>query len=156
MPEPIPMSPEEYERLQARLEHLKTEVRPHARREVTRTREFGDLRENAEYHEARRWLSTVDGQVAALEQMVSRVVLVEGNGSSSVAAGALVAVTDLASGRALRLSVQAGGRAEPPTVTVTPESPMGKALLGRTAHDEVEVETPAGTRRYRIDTVEFL
>jgi transcription elongation GreA/GreB family factor len=42
---------------------------------------------------------------------------------------------------------------DPDTITVTPDSPTGRALMGKGADDEIEVATPSGTRRYRILTV---
>jgi len=155
MPEPIPMVIEEYQRLQARLEQLKTKDRPRARAEVSRTREYGDFRENAEYQEAKRHLSILDGQIAQLEMTLSRAKIVEAREGTRVAVGAMVVVTDLTSGRELRLSVQSNGPCSPPAVAVTPESPLGKALIGKQADEEVEVQTPAGQRRYRVREISF-
>jgi transcription elongation GreA/GreB family factor len=53
------------------------------------------------------------------------------------------------------LSVGLSAASEPAGRLVTPDSPMGRALMGKSVSDEVEVQTPSGTRRYRILSLTF-
>ena len=156
MPESIPMSAEEIARLEAEFERLKTEGRRNAREELVRARAYGDFRENAEFEEAKRAQSVLEGRIVELGDILGRAKLAEPGTASQVAVGAAVTVIDCETQAEFRFNVRATAAAalnDLDTITVTPDSPIGRALMGKAADDEIEVATPSGTRRYRILTV---
>jgi transcription elongation factor GreA len=149
------MTAKEIARLRAELEHLKTVGRRRAREELVRARSYGDFRENAEFEEAKRAQAVLEGRIAELEDILGRAQVAESSGASRVAVGATVVVCDLESADELRFAVLASGQPEEGEIAATPDSPMGRALMGKGPSDEVEVETPSGKHRYRIVSVSF-
>lgn len=155
MPARIPMSAEEIGRLRAELEHLKTTGRRRAREELVKARSYGDFRENAEFAEAKRAQAVLEGRIVELGGILGRAQVVESGIDSQVAVGATVVVRDLEAEEEICLEVRATGHGDPGATVVTPDSPMGRALMGKSPPDEVEVETPSGKHRYRILSVSF-
>lgn len=155
MPAPILMSAEEIGRLREELEHLKTTGRRRAREELVKARSYGDFRENAEFGEAKRAQAVLEGRIAELEGILGRAQVVESGTASRVAVGATVVVSDLDAAEEIRFTVRATADPGPGATVVTPDSPMGRALMGKSPSDEVEVETPSGKHRYRILSVWF-
>ncbi len=153
MPESIPMSAEEIARLEAEFHRLKTEGRRKAREELVKARAYGDFRENAEFEEAKRAQSVLEGRIVELGDILGRAKLAEPGSVASIAVGAAVTVVDCVTQAKFRFNVRATAAAalgDPDTITVTPDSPIGRALMGKAADDEIEVATPSGTRRYRV------
>jgi len=155
VPALIPMSAEEIGRLRAELEHLKTTGRRRAREELVRARSYGDFRENAEFGEAKRAQAVLEGRIAELEDILGRAQVAESGTASWVAVGATVVVVNLEAGEEICFTVRATGHTEPGATVVTPDSPMGRALMSKGPSDEVEVETPSGKHRYRVLSVSF-
>lgn len=156
MPARIPMSAEEIGRLRAELEHLKTTGRRRAREELVKARSYGDFRENAEFAEAKRAQAVLEGRIVELGGILGRAQVVESGIDSQVAVGATVVVRDLEAAEEICLEVRATADPGPGATVVTPDSPMGRALMGKSPPDEVEVETPSGKRSYRILSVSLL
>ena len=155
MSPPVPMTAKEIARLRAELEHLKTVGRRRAREELVRARSYGDFRENAEFEEAKRAQAVLEGRIAELEDILGRAQVAESGTTSRIAVGATVVVCDLESADELRFTVLASGQPEEGAIAATPDSPMGRALMGKGPSDEVEVETPSGKHSYRILSVSF-
>jgi transcription elongation factor GreA len=155
MPEPIFMTAEEIERLGGELERLKTVGRRHAREELVKARSYGDFRENAEFAEAKRAQSILEGQIKELEGVLGRAQVMAPGAESRVAVGATIIALDLETLEEIRFNMRMAGQSESTGISVTPDSPIGRALMGKEALDEVEVETPTAKRRYRILSVTF-
>lgn len=151
------MTAEDMAQLKAELEFLKVEGRKKVREDLAVARSFGDLSENAEYDEAKRSHSTLEGKIADLERMLQRVEVVTEIDHSKVAAGALVVVMDLKDHEEMLFSVQSSANmsSDLDAIPVTPESPIGKGLMAKTIHDEVEIETPMGTHKYKIVSISY-
>ena len=135
--------------LSAELEHLRNEVRPVVIDRVKTARELGDLRENAEYQEARREQSFVEGRIQALEALLRTAVVVEGGaGDGTVAVGSSVVVdTD---GEENTWQIVGANEADPVRGRISYASPVGQALMGRRAGDEVTAHLPRGELRLRL------
>src|SRR5574340_430901 len=138
------MSAEEIARLTAEFERLKTEGRRKAREELVKARSYGDFRENAEFEEAKRAQSVLEGRIVELGDILGRAKLVETSGAVHIAVGAAVTVVDCASDAELHFNVRANAAAaleDPGAITVTPDSPLGRALMGKGEGEEIEVTT---------------
>lgn len=155
MPEPVLMTAEELERLRAELERLKTEGRRQVREELARARSFGDFHENAEFDEAKRAQGTLEGRILQLESVIGRAKVMERAAADRVAVGATVIASDLETQEKVRFSIRAQGPCEPAAILATPDSPIGRSLMGKRMLDVVEVETPSGKRRLKILSVAF-
>jgi transcription elongation factor GreA len=155
MPEPIFMTAEEIKRLHDELERLKTQGRRRAREELVKARSYGDFRENAEFDEAKRAQSILEGQIKELEGVLGRAQVMASGAVSRVAVGATVIAVNLETLEKIRFDMRMAGQSDPAGICVTPDSPVGRALMGKEALDEIEVETPTAKRRYRILSVIF-
>lgn len=135
--------------LNAELEHLRNEVRPVVIDRVKTARELGDLRENAEYQEARREQSFVEGRIQALEALLRTAVVVAGGAADgAVAVGSSVVVeTD---GEENTWLIVGANEADPGRGRISYASPVGQALMGRRAGDEVTAQLPRGELRLRL------
>ena len=150
MPNPIPMTADEIERLRAELEELKSHGRRRIREELAKALSYGDFTENAELDEAKRARAMLEGRITDLTQILGRAEVVIPGSGSCVTAGATIVACDLETMEEICFSIGLSPASELAGLPVTPDSPMGRALMGKSVLDEVEVQTPSGKRRYRI------
>jgi transcription elongation factor GreA len=135
--------------MRTELDHLRNEVRPVVIDRVKTARELGDLRENAEYQEARREQSFVEGRIQALEALLRSAVVVEGRASDgTVAVGSSVVVE--MDGEQSTWVIVGSNEADPARGRISYGSPVGQAILGRRAGDEVVAQLPRGELRLRL------
>lgn len=147
------LSPEGRARLEAELAELRAVHRPEVVRRVAAAREHGDLRENAEYHAAREELGFLDGKIRALEARLLAAVGVDaGDAAGRATLGSVVVVETGGQEHTLRLVGSA--EADLGSGRISVASPVGRALLGAAAGDDVTVATPAGPVAYRVLRVE--
>src|ERR1051326_6298878 len=114
---------------------------------IKTARGFGDLSENFEYHAAKNEQGLLEMRIRVLRDRLSRAVLVDEGAADSgvVAVGSKVELEDEQGGRMDVEISSVGG--------VSPDSPVGRALIGRQAGDEVEIDAPKGAWRARIISV---
>ena len=116
------------------------------RREVTdaikRAREFGDLSENFEYHAAKNEQGLLERRITILKDRLHNAVTVEHQTDDHVGVGSVVEVED-GEGEKMEITISAVGG-------VSPDSPLGSALIGGAVGDVVDVEAPSGAWKARI------
>lgn len=141
-----------HDELIAELEELRNVKRPATVTRVQTAREFGDLSENAEYHAAREELNFIDGRIDELEDILSRSRVVTAR-KSHATVGIGCKVTVAVNGSTHDYSVVGEWEANPEEKKISPDSPLGKALIGRKVGDTVTVEAPAGLIVYTIKKI---
>src|SRR3954469_11476316 len=140
-----PMSEQGLVELQAELERLETVERPRIVEEIKTAREFGDLKENAEYHEAKRAQGHLETRIQRISEQLRNAVVLEASGDSAVVGfGSRVEVRDEASGREATYTLVGPTEAKAAEGALSVESPVAKALVGAKAGDKVTVTTPSG------------
>ncbi len=148
---PVYLTAEGKARLEQELAYLKTEKVQQIAEEMGRAIAEGDLRENAGYDEARRAMWQNNSRIAELEDILSRVQLVEsGNGvPTEVQIGVTV---ELETPTGQRMSVTMVGSHESDVFSgkISNESPLGQALMGKKVGDEVQVKSPKGSQTYVV------
>jgi transcription elongation factor GreA len=151
---PIEMTADGIEALKRELAELEAKV-PDLVKAIETARADGDLRENAPYHAAREALAFSNDRKQRIETSLKRAVVVDSSGrdESLAALGSTVTVTHLERNRQETYQLVGAREANARERRISVESPVGKVLIGRRAGDEVEVEAPQGTMRYRIDGV---
>ena len=135
------------EQLEAELAELEGPKRAAIVEAIKTARGFGDLSENFEYHAAKNEQGLLERRIRVLRDRLSRAVLVD----EEAAADGTVIV-----GSKVELEDEQGGRMEVEISSVggvSPDSPVGRALLGTKAGDEVEIEAPSGSWRARVLSV---
>ena len=127
--------------------------RPEVVRRVATAREHGDLKENAEYHAAREELGFLDGRANGIEARLRAAVVVEASTAPSRATSARRS-SSRPTARSTTLRLVGSAEASFAAGRISIASPVGKALVGAAAGDEVAVTTPAGPVVYRVIRVE--
>jgi transcription elongation factor GreA len=146
------LSREGHERLTAELEELRTVARPQIIARVKAARELGDLRENADYEYARKEQSFMEGRIQALEQLLRTGIVLDESAPAidpdKVRLGSTVEVEH--DGERLTYVIVNTAEANPALGRLSTSSPVGRALIGAAAGDEVTVQSPAGAMAYRV------
>ncbi|MHC4416627.1 MAG: GreA/GreB family elongation factor [Planctomycetota bacterium] len=147
------MTKEDKARLEQQIQELKDKRKALSDR-IGRARELGDLSENAEYHAAKEDQGHNERRIRELEQELASAVVVDHRDTprDMVFIGATVRLRDLESGEEalFRLIGQSGGAIETEYIEVTPNSPMGVALLKAEVGSKIRVDLPRGERRFEI------
>ncbi len=150
--EPVQLSAEGIERMRAELDELTRVRRPEVIARIRTAKELGDLRENADYTAAREEQSFLEGRIQALEGRLRSAVVAEVETSGRIGIGSRVEVeTD---GEPVTLTIVGSAESDPSAGRISAASPVGRALLGQHAGDDVVVRTPRGEARYRVLRVE--
>ena len=154
--EKVPMLAEGYEKLTADLKILRAE-RPKIVDAIEEARAHGDLSENAEYHAAKERQGQVEAMISDIEDRVSRAQIIDPTTLSGdrVVFGATVTVID-EDDKPNRYQIVGLTEADAKVGRISYESPMARALIGKSVGEEVEVTVPSGDRFYLIDKVEFI
>lgn len=135
--------------LRDELDELVTVRRPEVILRVKSARELGDLRENADYEAARREQSFLEGRIQAIEQMLRTAVVIDADRSGVISLGSTVVAE--ADGGTWTLRIVGSTEADPAAGRISNVSPVGRALLGHAAGDEVRIAMPTGASViYRI------
>src|SRR5215210_288562 len=106
---------------------------------------FGDLSENFEYHAAKNEKGLLERRITLLRDRLARAVLVDEKAAATTESIGIGSKVELEDDEGERMEIQissVGG--------VSPESPVGRALLGRKAGDKVKIDAPNGAWRARI------
>jgi transcription elongation factor GreA len=121
--------------------------------EVKRAREDKDFRENAPLDAAREQMAKVSARIMELEGVLARATAKREEGRG-VAPGHRVTLLELASGASISYVLVDPREADLERGKLSVASPIGRGVLGKHEGEVVEVSTPAGLRRYRIEKVE--
>ena len=141
--------------LQDELDILKTERRQEVAKRLKEAISYGDLSENSEYEEAKNEQAFVEGRILELERKIKNVKIIgakkDAIKSKTVEIGSSVTVRGKAGGDESETFVIVGStEADPMNKKISNESPLGKAFLGHTKGEILQVVTPGGTHKYEI------
>ena len=142
-----PLTAAQKEQLEAELAELEGPKRTAVVEAIKTARGFGDLSENFEYHAAKNEQGLLEMRIRMLRDRLSRAVLVDENSADASVVGV---------GSKVELEDEQGGRMEVEISSVggvSPDSPVGQALIGMQAGDEVEIQAPRGAWKARIISV---
>ena len=137
--------------LKDELAKLSTTKREEIASRLKEAKADGDLSENAMYDAARDDQSFVEGRIAEIEHILKHAVVISNKSGSTVALGSKVHV-ELEQGEQHYVIV-GSTEANPDKGFISDQSPIGRALLGKKAGDEVEIEVPSGSILYKIKKV---
>ena len=146
------MSEDIKKRLQADLDELETELRIHLPKEIKRALEFGDLRENSEYHAALDRQNMVKARIRELRQRLSEVASIDLTRipEGKAAYGSTLVLFDSERQEEVTYKLVTSEESDPQQGFISTTSPIGRSLMGKEEGDEVVVRTPAGARNFEI------
>ena len=139
--------------LHAELEELQGAGRQQIARQIKTAREWGDLKENAEYHAAKEAQAHLETRILRLRERIKNADVVEVSGGDVVAFGSTVEVEDEGSGRRMTYRLVSSNEADAAQGLLSAESPVAAALDGKRAGDVGVVSTPRGERRLKVVSV---
>ncbi len=145
------ITPEGLKELKAEIEELEGPARREMAERIKAARELGDLKENAEYHIAKDDQAHLETRIKRLRArlVVADVVEVDGD-EQSFAFGRTAEVVDRESGTTYSWKLVGSTEADIASGRISAESPVGRALRDTAVGEEVAVETPGGTKNYRV------
>jgi transcription elongation factor GreA len=151
----VMLTPEGYEKLVEELEDLRTNQRLAVAERIREAREFGDISENSEYDDAKNEQAMLEAKIARLEERLraARVIDASEVSTDKVSLGSQVTLKDLQQGDKLEYTIVGSAEADPLDGKLSNESPVGRALLGKTKGDELEVAVPQGTMKLKIVSI---
>jgi len=127
---------------------------PAAKEELNRTREMGDLSENAAYQEAKRRLLGMNGRILVIKEKLKNAIVIEpgagAGGKVRIGSAVTVSVAD----RRREYEITGSQETDPTSGKISHLSPLGSALIGRVAGDVVIIETNGRKATYRIESVD--
>ena len=153
------LTPEGAEKLRAELENLTTVKRHELSQRLRTAIQMGDLSENADYHMAKEDQAFLEGRIHELEEVLRSAVVVKNDRNSTlrnsqVGVGATVTVQEPGEEPEKFLIVGAK-EADPRANKISHESPIGRALFGKSVGTVVKVETPGGSLVLKIISIEY-
>ena len=137
-------------RFEDEISQLDRELTQELPKEIKRARELGDLRENAEYQAAKERQRFVEARISMLRQRVSEIQLMNLDRVPKDRAGFGSKLTISENGKSFVYELVMPEDADPDRGLISVASPIGRALVGKEAGDEVTAPTPAGQRHFEI------
>lgn len=148
-----PITEEGLAALKAEIAELETVARREIAARILEARGHGDLSENAEYHAAKEDQGHLETRIQRLRQRLRNAVVVEStdSGGNTMAFAREAEVRDLGTDELHRWTIVGAAEADRSAGKLSAESPVAKALLGHAVGETVELETPRGVRRLKIE-----
>ena len=145
-----------FDRLQAEFFDLTTRGRIAVAQKIETARLMGDLSENGDYHAAKDEQGQMEGRIRQLEFIIETAEIIEGGDEGIVSAGSIVTIVYEGDDDSMAERYLVGHMEEKTgdLDVMSPESPLGSALIGSSAGTWVEYEAPTGKLRVRVITVE--
>lgn len=147
-----PMTLAGYNKITKELEVLKKIERPETVIALDEARQLGDLKENAEYHSAKDKLSLIDIQIAELNSVVSKAIIIDPSTlpHTKVSFGSTVNLVDINSDEEFSYTIVGGVESNAEKGMISFNSPLAKQLMGKEEGDEIKATLPGGVKSYEI------
>ena len=142
-----------FERLQAELEDLRTRGRVEIARTIEAARALGDLSENADYHAAKDSQGKMEARIRQLQAMLEGAVIVDSaaaGANGEVTTGAVVSLRYVGDDDVERFLIGSIEERRPDVSVISPNSPLGLALMGHKVGDQVSYQAPSGSLEVEI------
>lgn len=145
--------------LREELKKLKLEDRPKIIDAIATAREFGDLKENAEYHAAKEQQSLTEARIRDIESKLSTSQVIDISTitpSDKVIFGTTITVFNSEQEKSLKYKIVGEDEADASKGKISFASPLARQLIGKFEGDLLKVETPGGQTEYEIEKVEYI
>jgi len=154
----VPMTVEGAERLKAELQRLKTVERPAVIQALADARSHGDLSENADYDAAKERQGFIEGRISEVEQKLAHAQVIDPSAIDAdgrVVFGATVEIEDVESGDRKAYQIVGDDEADIKASKISVNSPIARALIGKTEGDTADVQAPGGVRSFEVVGVRY-
>lgn len=146
------LTPSGLQKLEDELEYLRTVKRKEVAERIKTAISYGDISENSEYEDAKNEQAFIEGRIITLEKMLRNARVINGAEVDThvVSIGSTIKLKDMEFGDIVEYTIVGSAEADPLDNKISNESPVGRALLGRSIGDVVDVNVPAGLIQYEI------
>jgi len=150
--ERIPMTKEGYQTLKKELEYLKSVERPQVIRAIEEARSHGDLSENAEYDAAKERQAFIEGRLSELGYKLGNAEVIEVNNLPKDRAvfACTVVLENIDTGEDVEYQLVGPEESDIQQGRISVTSPLGKAIIGKKAGEEIVLNAPGGKRVYEL------
>lgn len=155
----IPMTVLGEAQLREELVRLKTVERPKISKSIATAREHGDLKENAEYHAAKEQQGFCEGRVQDIEAKLSHVQVIDVTkmpNTGRVIFGTTVTIVNCETDEEKTYRIVGEDEANYKNNLISVTSPIARGLIGKSADDVVNIQTPSGTVEFEISEVQYI
>ena len=155
----VPMTVAGEQSLRDELDRLKREDRPRIIQAIAEAREHGDLKENAEYHEAREQQSFAEGRIQDIEHKLSHAQIIDVSAipnTGKVIFGTTVDLINTENDNPVTYRIVGEDESDVKANLISVSSPIARALVGKSEGDEVVVKAPSGDIYYEIERVHHI
>ena len=155
MSDTIYVTKETLEIMKAELQRMRGVDRPAASKAIAEAREKGDLKENAEYDAAKEAQGLLEARIKKMEGDMANVRIVDTNtiDTSKVSILTKVILTNLNTKKQVAYQIVSEKEADLKLGKISVTSPIGKGLLGKIVGEEIEVQVPAGTLKFKVEGI---
>lgn len=153
----IPLTPRGAQKLRDELMELMNTERPAVIKAIAEARDYGDLKENAEYHVAREKQGFIEGRIKEIEAIISRAEILDPAKMSgdTVKFGATVTIAYLENDEEKRFQIVGEAEADTAQNWISIASPIARALIGKPIGEVVIIRTPRGDQECEIVKIEY-
>lgn len=140
------------QKLEQKLEFLKTVRRREVAERIKQALSFGDISENSEYDEAKNEQAHVEGEIIQIENMLKNAKVIDEDDVKTdvVGIGSKVTILDMEYDEEIEYYIVGSAEANPNEFKISNESPVGSALMGKKKGTVVDVVVPDGIVKYKI------
>ncbi len=146
------------ELLREELKELKSVDRPEIITAIATAREFGDLKENAEYHAAKEKQSFIEGRIREIESKLSNSEVIDINKlsiSNKVVFGSTVTLLNLDNDQIITYKIVGEDESDIENGLLSYKSPLSKAMIGKSTDDLVELKTPEINQDFQVTDITY-
>jgi transcription elongation factor GreA len=150
-----PITKSGLKKIEKELQHLETVRRREVADKIHQAKELASTQNNAEYEDAKNEQAMVEGRIAQLQSLITNATIIDEAGahkSKLVTLGSNVKVKS-SDGKSHEYTIVGPAEADPRDGRISNESPVGRALMGKKLHDEVQVNAPAGLVTMKITKI---
>ena len=144
--------------LRKELKTLKSKDRPEIIIAIATAREFGDLKENAEYHAAKERQSFIEGRINEIESKLSTAEIIDIaklNVSGKVVFGSTVTIVDLDSEQEIKYKIVGEDEANIDDGLISYKAPLSRSLIGKSIDDLAELSIGDETQSFQIINIQY-
>ena len=148
----VPMTQDGYNKIKAQIDEYENVVMPQIVEKIAAAREEGDLKENAEYHGQREEQGRLQAKINELRNKLANATIVDPSmiNKDEVAFGAAVKVLDMEFDDEEIITLVGAGEEDYDAGKYLITSPIGQGLLGKKVGEEVEIDVPKGTLKFKV------
>ena len=154
-----PITYQGLEKLKKELTELKNIKRPSVIESIAEARAHGDLKENAEYHAAREEQAKIESRIIEINDLIARANVIDVTKlqkGDNVIFGSTVNLVDLQNDEKKTYKIVGKDEADLTKNYIYFRSPIGKALIGKSKKDMINVTTPSGEKNFEIIEVKYI